>query len=62
MNRNFDPNFITKEVVAARWLFGDAYSRQCGGQVDFWEKLDAQRKVLCRQLVDEIIGCERRSA
>ena len=55
MDRNLNPELITAEVVLARTWFGHEYSQQSGGQVDFWEKLSASRKQLCREAVDEIL-------
>lgn len=62
MDRNLNPELITKEVIAARWMWGAEYSRQNGGQVDFYERLTPSRKKLCRKMVDMILSCERRSA
>jgi hypothetical protein len=62
MDRNLDPELITKEVIAARWLWGHRYSQQRGGQVDFYEKLPPSEKRLCREMVDAIGMCELRSA
>lgn len=60
MDRNLDPRHITKECIAARYLWGDTYASQSGGQVDFYERLDQSRKRICRDLVDDIERCERR--
>jgi hypothetical protein len=60
MDRNLNPRNITKEVILARCLFGHEYSKQNGGQVDFYEKLSPQRKKLCREIVDDIEKVELR--
>jgi hypothetical protein len=49
--RNLNPS---KEAKAAMWLWGAEYAAQRGGSMDFWDKLDASRKRLCRDLVDDI--------
>lgn len=50
-SRNLHPH---KAAVAAMWLYGSAYSRQCGGSMDFWDALPNSSKRLCRDLVKEI--------
>jgi hypothetical protein len=49
------------EAIAARWLWGDEYSRQRGGQMDFYDSLTPARKALCRELVDAIKDCDARA-
>jgi hypothetical protein len=49
--RNFNPH---KAAWAAMYLFGERYSRQNGGSMDFWDTLSESEKRLCRYLVKVI--------
>ena len=49
--RNLNPH---KPARVAMYLYGEAYSRQKGGSMDFWDSLPESSKRLCRQLVAEI--------
>lgn len=49
--RNLNP---TKEAVVARIIWGKEYSEQSGGTMDFWDKLDADRKHRCELVVKEL--------
>ena len=48
IHRNNDPH---KPAVAAMYMWGAEYARQGGGSMDFWDKLSASRKTICRELV-----------
>lgn len=49
--RNLRPH---KAAVAAMWIWGQEYSQQHGGSMDFWDKLPESRRRLCRGLVKDI--------
>jgi len=49
--RNLDPH---AEAIAAMYLWGNEYSKQHGGSMDFWDGLSDFKKRLCRELVNKI--------
>ena len=49
--RNLDPHDSAR---AAMWLFGDRYSKQGGGSMDFWDGLSRSDKTLCREMVAQL--------
>lgn len=49
--RNLKPH---KFAVAAMWLFGESYSKQSGGSMDFWDSLSESRKSVCKSMVSAI--------
>jgi len=49
--RNLNP---TPEARVAMIIWGDEYSRQRGGSMDFWDGLSADRKERCRHVVEEL--------
>jgi hypothetical protein len=51
IRRNLDPH---KPARAAMWLWGERYSQQGGGSMDFWDGLTKSEKELCRRMVREI--------
>lgn len=57
MDRNLDPRLKTRQSVAARWIWGDEYSKQHGGQVDFYEGLSSARKSLVNEFLAELDSC-----
>jgi hypothetical protein len=57
--RNLNPS---KEARAAMWLWSKEYSKQAGGSMDFYDKLDPSRKRLCTQMVDDILAASWREA
>jgi hypothetical protein len=56
MQRNLHPH---QAAVAAMYLYGAEYSKQGGGSMDFWDRLEPSRKRLCRRLVKDIKGARR---
>lgn len=50
--RNLNP---TPEAKVAMIIWGDEYSKQNGGSMDFWDSLDKSRKKRC-ELVVEALG------
>lgn len=50
--RNLNPH---KAAIAAMYLWGDEYSLQGGGSMDFWDALGGGRKETCRELVAKIL-------
>lgn len=60
IDRNLDPSLITKEVIAARWLWRTRYASQNGGQLDFFLALRESEKALCADFVTEILNCPLR--
>lgn len=57
-DRNLNPH---AEARLAMSLWGQEYSRQNGGCMDFWDGLSASRKRLCIELIDEIRALPRAS-
>ena len=47
--RNINP---TPEARLAMIMWGEEYSRQHGGSMDFWDKLSAERKRRCEIAVE----------
>lgn len=54
--RNLNP---TPEAVVAMWLYGQEYSQQIGGSMDFWDKLSEGRKQSCRDIVRRVLEAVR---
>jgi hypothetical protein len=50
--RNLNPH---KPARAAMWLWGERYSKQGGGSMDFWDKLTNSEKDTCRRMVKDIL-------
>lgn len=50
--RNLNP---TPAARVAMIIWGDEYSRQSGGSMDFWGSLDAGRKRCCELVVQELV-------
>jgi hypothetical protein len=48
---NLNPH---KAAVAAMWLWGEEYSAQRGGSMDFWKQLGPSRQDTARRLVKTI--------
>jgi hypothetical protein len=51
MKRNLNPH---AEAVAAMWMWGERYSKQGGGSMDFWDALSDYERSLCVQMVTQI--------
>lgn len=52
---------ITKEEVVAMWLYGEQYSRQGLGIVDFYRKvMTLSQKENCKRMVDDILKANGR--
>jgi hypothetical protein len=49
--RNLNPH---KSAIVAMWHWGEVYSRQGGGSMDFWDKLSKREKDFCRDLVKRL--------
>lgn len=49
---------LTREEVAAMWLFGVGYSRQTGGAIDFWKGLLEPDKQNVREFLAELDRAE----
>lgn len=52
IRRNLNP---TPEARVAMIIWGKEYSRQGGGSMDFYDRLDDDRKVRCRLVVRELL-------
>ena len=52
--RNLHPH---KAAMAAMWHWGQRYSQQRGGSMDFWDSLSDFERDLCRRMVREIENC-----
>ncbi|QUS40550.1 hypothetical protein RPMA_18200 [Tardiphaga alba] len=50
--RNLHPH---AEAQMAMWLWGDEYSQQRGGSMDFWDSLGASRRNHCIDCVSYIL-------
>lgn len=55
MKRNLAPH---RPARAAMWLFGERYSKQSKGSMDFWDSLSDSDKELCRRLVREVLAAD----
>lgn len=53
--RNLHP---TKEAQVAMIIWGDEYSKQNGGSMDFWDQLSKGRQHRCELVVSEILRNE----
>lgn len=53
--RNLRPH---KPARAAMWLWGEEYSKQVGGSMDFWDSLSDSRKDIARSVVSDIEKAE----
>lgn len=51
--RNLNPH---RPAVAAMWLWGNRYSQQAGGSMDFWDKLSESEQKTARRLVEQILS------
>lgn len=51
--RNLNPH---KPARLAMALWGNEYSKQLGGSMDFWDKLTPELQRRCRELVAEIMA------
>jgi hypothetical protein len=40
------------EVRVAMIIYGDAYSKQSGGSMDFWDSLGEYNKRICRMVIE----------
>ena len=49
--RNSNPH---KPALVAMWMWGEVYSRQGGGSMDFWDSRSESDKNLCRELVQRL--------
>lgn len=49
--RNLNP---TPEAKVAMIIWGDEYSQQNGGSMDFWDKLSVDRKNRCKYVVEAL--------
>lgn len=54
--RNLSP---TPEAQVAMIIWGDEYSKQNGGSMDFWDSLTESRKKRCRLVVEKLTGKSR---
>ena len=50
--RNLNP---TPEAVIAMWMYGQEYSQQHGGSMEFWDKLSEGKKQACRDIVKRVL-------
>lgn len=50
-SRNLNPH---KPAKAAMYLWGERYSKQGGGSMDFWDALSESERRLARDLVADI--------
>lgn len=55
--RNLNP---TAEAVVAMNLWGDTYSRQNGGSMDFWDSLSESKKARCTEIVEKVREADKR--
>jgi len=51
--RNLDPH---RPAKCAMWLYGDRYSKQGGGSMDFWDRLSESEKYTCRRMARDIVN------
>lgn len=58
-NRDRENINPTAEAVAAMSLWGDRYSKQNGGSMDFWHSLAPFEQERCRNLVKRIREVDR---
>lgn len=45
---------LTKEEVAAMWLYADEYGKSTLSAIDFWKQLDESRKRTVRAFLKEL--------
>jgi len=50
----------TPPAVVAMNIYGNLYSQQNGGSMDFWEKLDGYRKRQCEDIVERVLEASRK--
>lgn len=50
-SRNLDPH---RPAKCAMWLYGERYSKQGGGSMDFWDRLSESDKKTCRRMANDI--------
>jgi len=48
---NINPH---KPAVIAMWLWGNLYSEQRGGSMDFWKKLSKSQQETAREMLEAI--------
>ena len=53
MTRNLNP---TPAARIAMVIWGDEYAAQCGGSMDFWDSLDADRKRRCEAAAAYVVA------
>lgn len=49
--RNLDP---TAPAVGAMTMWGDRYSKQNGGSMDFWDSLTGYEQKFCEEIADKV--------
>ncbi len=57
--RNLNP---TPEAVAAMHLWGEDYSKQGGGSMDFYDALSQRKKDYCADMVKRILDANKNHA
>ena len=57
-SRNLNPH---AESLLYSWIFGDEYSKQSGGVMDFWDKAPQWRKDNIKQSLNRLLKTKRES-
>lgn len=57
--RNLNP---TPAAVVAMWVWGERYSKQNGGSMDFWDGLSDREQKFCQGMADKVIDAHKRHA
>jgi len=57
-SRNLNPH---AEALLYSWVFGDEYSKQKGGVMDFWDKAKEWQKENIKSSLDRLLKAKRES-
>lgn len=55
--RNLNPH---REAVLAMIVWSEEYSKQCYGCMDFWDRLDDNKKQLCQEWCTKLWKAQRK--
>ena len=50
---------LTQHEIAAQWMYGSEYAKGGLSAIEFWSRLDARRRDLMREMVQEINAAYR---
>lgn len=55
-SRNLNPH---AEALLYSWIFGEEYSKQSGGVMDFWDKATESQKKHIKENLDRLLSTRR---